>query len=185
MTLGEKLQLLRKSRGLSQEQFAEVLEVSRQAVSKWECGDSAPDLDKLRAIYTYFGVTTDYLIWENQEDAPRGSDAAQKTVDHAARRESTRAFVRENGHWLGYLMAIVGVVQLFRLLLPRLAMWVAMRSYQSQWELFPEVADQYTDAFSQAISTLGTVMLPYLLLYAVLIVGGLLLARYLKKKNRE
>lgn len=40
MTLGEKLQLLRKSRSLSQEQLAEELEVSRQAISKWECGVS-------------------------------------------------------------------------------------------------------------------------------------------------
>ena len=50
MTLGEKLQLLRRSRGLSQEQLAAELDVSRQAISKWECGDSTPDLDKLRAI---------------------------------------------------------------------------------------------------------------------------------------
>ena len=49
MTLGEKLQTLRRSRGLSQEQLAEIFEVSRQAVSKWENGDSAPDLDRLRA----------------------------------------------------------------------------------------------------------------------------------------
>ena len=53
MTLGEKLKMLRASRGLSQEQLAAELNVSRQAVSKWECGDAAPDLDKLRAICTY------------------------------------------------------------------------------------------------------------------------------------
>lgn len=57
--------MLRRSRGLSQEQLAAELDVSRQAISKWECGDSTPDLDKLRTICTYFGVTTDYLIWEN------------------------------------------------------------------------------------------------------------------------
>ena len=73
MTLGEKLQLLRRSRGLSQEQLAAELNVSRQAVSKWECGDAAPDLDKLRAICTYFSVTTDYLIWENEEDTPKAA----------------------------------------------------------------------------------------------------------------
>ncbi len=71
MTLGEKLKTLRASRGLSQEQLAAELNVSRQAVSKWECGDAAPDLDKLRAICAYFGVTTDYLIWENEEDASK------------------------------------------------------------------------------------------------------------------
>ena len=73
MTLGEKLKMLRASRGLSQEQLAAELNVSRQAVSKWECGDAAPDLDKLRAICTYFVVTTDYLIWENEEDAPKAA----------------------------------------------------------------------------------------------------------------
>ena len=78
----EKLQLLRKSRGLSQEQLAAELDVSRQAISKWECGDSTPDLDKLRAICTYFGVTTDHLIWENQEDAPK---AAVPAKERAAR----------------------------------------------------------------------------------------------------
>ena len=82
MTMGEKLQLLRKSRGLSQEQLAAELDVSRQANSKWECGDSTPDLDKLRAICTYFGVTTDHLIWENQEDAPK---AAVPAKERAAR----------------------------------------------------------------------------------------------------
>ena len=73
MTLGEKLKMLRASRGLSQEQLAAELNVSRQAVSKWECGDAAPDLDKLRAICTYFAVTTDYLIWGNEEDTPKAA----------------------------------------------------------------------------------------------------------------
>lgn len=82
MTMGEKLQLLRKSRGLSQEQLAAELDVSRQAISKWECGDSTPDLDKLRAICTYFGVTTDHLIWENEEAAPK---AAVPAKEHASR----------------------------------------------------------------------------------------------------
>ena len=77
MTLGEKLQLLRRSRGLSQEQLAAELDVSRQAISKWECGDSTPDLDKLRTICTYFGVTTDYLIWEHEEDVPQTAASKQ------------------------------------------------------------------------------------------------------------
>ena len=87
MTLGEKLQLLRRSRGLSQEQLAAELDVSRQAISKWECGDSTPDLDKLRAICTYFGVTTDYLIWERSEDAPQ-----------AVRQLSARISARTNAN---------------------------------------------------------------------------------------
>ena len=104
MTLGEKLQTLRRSRGLSQEQLAEILEVSRQAVSKWENGDSAPDLDRLRAICTYFGVTTDYLIWDEPEDAPRG---AEKARSQETQRKPLRETVREHSEWAGYAVAIL------------------------------------------------------------------------------
>ena len=60
--LSEKIINLRKSRGWSQEELAERLNVSRQSVSKWESGISNPDLDKIVAISTLFGVTTDYLL---------------------------------------------------------------------------------------------------------------------------
>ena len=104
MTLGEKLQTLRRSRGLSQEQLAEILEVSRQAVSKWENGDSAPDLDRLRAICTYFGVTTDYLIWDEPEDAPRGAEEARS---RETQKKPLRETVREHSEWAGYAVAIL------------------------------------------------------------------------------
>ena len=104
MTLGEKLQTLRRSRGLSQEQLAEIREVSRQAVSKGENGDSAPDLDRLRAICTYFGVTTDYLIWDEPEDAPRG---AEKARSRETQRKPLRETVREHSEWAGYAVAIL------------------------------------------------------------------------------
>ena len=112
MTLGEKLQLLRRSRGLSQEQLAAELDVSRQAISKWECGDSTPDLDKLRAICTYFGVTTDYLIWENEEDVPTGGANTAEPM----KRENVRETLRRNDYWAGYVLAIIGAALLLRLL---------------------------------------------------------------------
>ncbi len=62
MTLGAKIQTLRKQRGMSQEQLAEALGVSRQAVSKWEAEQSVPDIDKIISICDYFGVTTDYIL---------------------------------------------------------------------------------------------------------------------------
>lgn len=111
MTLGEKLQTLRRSRGLSQEQLAEILEVSRQAVSKWENGESAPDLDRLRAICTYFGVTTDYLIWDEPEDAPRGAEEARS---REAQKKPLRETVREHSEWAGYAAAILGAAMLLR-----------------------------------------------------------------------
>ena len=62
MELSEKLYLLRKKSGLSQEQLAEKLNVSRQAISKWESGVSVPESEKLITISTYFNVSVDYLI---------------------------------------------------------------------------------------------------------------------------
>ena len=67
MKLSEKLYQLRRQAGLSQEQAAEQLGVSRQSVSKWEGGQSVPEADKLAAISRLYGVTTDYLLLE---DAP-------------------------------------------------------------------------------------------------------------------
>ena len=66
MTIGVKIQNLRKQKGLSQEQLAEAVGVSRQAVSKWEAEQSVPDIDKIILICDYFGVTTDYILRDEE-----------------------------------------------------------------------------------------------------------------------
>lgn len=65
MGISEKIQQLRKSNGLSQEQLAEQLNVSRQAISKWESGVSFPDIEKIVLISELFSVSTDYLLKGN------------------------------------------------------------------------------------------------------------------------
>ena len=60
-TLADRIQQLRREHGLSQEQLAEKLNVSRQAVSKWESAQAQPELDKIIALSELFCVTTDYL----------------------------------------------------------------------------------------------------------------------------
>ncbi len=62
MTIEERIQELRKGKGLSQEQLAEVLGVSRQAVSKWEAGQSLPEIEKLISMSALFKVSTDYIL---------------------------------------------------------------------------------------------------------------------------
>ena len=62
MTFSEKLILLRKKNGLSQEQLAEMLEVSRQTVSKWESHLSLPEATKLMRLSDIFGVSVDALL---------------------------------------------------------------------------------------------------------------------------
>ena len=74
MALPEKLYALRKKSGLSQEQLAEALNVSRQAISKWEGGSTTPESDKLLALSNYFGVSLDYLL---KDGAPNAAPAAQ------------------------------------------------------------------------------------------------------------
>lgn len=69
MKLSEKILLLRKRQGLSQEALAEQLHVSRQAVSRWEMGTALPDAANLLQLSDLFGVTADYLLREELEGA--------------------------------------------------------------------------------------------------------------------
>ena len=62
MDIGEKLRALRRGRRLTQEQLAEALHLSSQAVSKWETGASCPDLDTLLRLAAFYGVSTDELL---------------------------------------------------------------------------------------------------------------------------
>ena len=62
MLLGEKLRRLRIARQLSQEQLADKLQVSRQAISKWELGESMPDTENLILLSKFYGVSIDYLL---------------------------------------------------------------------------------------------------------------------------
>lgn len=62
MNIADRIQYLRKQNGLSQEELADKIGVSRQAVSKWESEQSTPDLDKIIAMSDLFEVTTDYLL---------------------------------------------------------------------------------------------------------------------------
>ena len=74
MNLSAKLQLLRKKNGLSQEELAERVGISRQAISKWESGQSTPDLNKLILLSEIYNVTIDSLVKDSDEyDILQGS----------------------------------------------------------------------------------------------------------------
>ncbi len=66
MIFSDKLQVLRKSRGYTQEELAENINVSRQAVAKWECGQGYPDIMNLISLSELFHVTVDYLVKDQE-----------------------------------------------------------------------------------------------------------------------
>ena len=80
MILADKIANLRKKNGWSQEELAEKMQVSRQAVSKWEAAQTVPDLEKILALSRLFGVTTDYLLKDELEDEEFTDDSEREPV---------------------------------------------------------------------------------------------------------
>ena len=103
MALSEKLYELRKKRALSQEQLAEQLGVSRQAISKWESGKAVPETDTLISISKYFDVSLDYLM---KEENSISENAVSLEV------HQTEATNKREKRILGIATCIIGVVLL-------------------------------------------------------------------------
>lgn len=75
MTFGQKLQLLRRERDWTQEQLAERIHISRQAVSKWEADAALPDTENVVRLSRLFGVTTDFLLLNEADAQPEPAQA--------------------------------------------------------------------------------------------------------------
>ena len=89
MSIGQRISKLRRDNGYSQEYIAEKLDVSRQAVSKWETDNSVPDTYNLIALAELFGVSIEYIAVGKQEESresipseetKRNGTSTQKTV---------------------------------------------------------------------------------------------------------
>ena len=175
MTLCEKLIDLRRKAGLSQEQMAQQLDVSRQAVSKWETGESLPDTNKLLAI------TVDYLLDDEQTD-PAPTSAGP-------RKSGFARFWRTYGFVSGYLMSLVGILGLVRIAATlaagfRLGGIADFGSVDPQWLGGLSTSPIFTDLSSRYRQALILSQIPDFLLCAALTAGGFLLARWLRRKYR-
>ena len=82
MAISDKIYALRNKNGITQETFAEKLDVTRQSVQKWESGAGLPTIDKLIAIATMFGVTMDYLCDRNDEAVSDGRTDKEYIPDY-------------------------------------------------------------------------------------------------------
>ena len=90
MRLPDKIILMRKQNGWSQEELAEKLDVSRQAVSRWENGTALPDAQNVLQLSKLFHVTTDYLLnddYESDGDIPLVQQARQETEEQIAKKK--------------------------------------------------------------------------------------------------
>ncbi len=77
MDFNNKLYELRKQKGFSQEELANRLNVSRQTISKWEVGDSTPELEKLIAISDLFGISLDELVMNKSPETAAEGEAVR------------------------------------------------------------------------------------------------------------
>ena len=207
MKLNEKIIYCRKKAGYSQETLAEKLSVSRQAVSKWETGESQPELSKLAALAALFGVTADWLI---SEEEPQ-SDAPRETVPVASSNwvESVPGvigkLIRKYGWLFGIYMAVAGALMT---VIGAIARWVSIAMQNSAEDtmggmldafngmagnnlFYPSMGDAFTDSMQNAVSNaasvnpvaiIGTVIM---VIGAVFCIGGLILAIILYKKRKK
>lgn len=96
MTLNKKLTHLRKKEGLSQIEVAEKLAVSRQAVSRWESGESRPSTDNLQALCKLYHVPLDYLLNESGDEpqAPTPASTAAESEPEPTEQKSGKRRIR-------------------------------------------------------------------------------------------
>ena len=99
MTIGERLLKLRKEKNLSQEDLANILDVSRQTVSKWETGESMPDFNKICPLCDYFGITSDELI------------TGKQNIIEARKENKKEKFARNIAVAVGlYILSLVAII---------------------------------------------------------------------------
>lgn len=104
MSLAEKLVALRKQKGLTQMDLAEKLDVSRQAISRWEVGAAVPGTDNLKVLGELFGVSVDYLLNDNQENLSRFTEPLGKGQDS---KEDSKNRIKRKAIFVCVLVGII------------------------------------------------------------------------------
>lgn len=101
MSLGERIQLQRKRRGFSQEKLADLVGVSRQAVTKWEAGQSAPSTENLFRLAQVLGTTVDLLLTQEDAHAPPPAESSRFRLH---KKNALTALLIALGYLLIYLL---------------------------------------------------------------------------------
>ena len=133
MNISDRIQSLRKARGITQEQLADAVGVSRQAVSKWEAEQSVPDLERIVAMAEYFDVTTDYLL-RGIEPAPdvRAPRTSPRTMCIIATALDAAGLILGGGLWFeSQNWLCVAVMLIFQL--AAVTVWLLTKGERPRW----------------------------------------------------
>lgn len=177
MKLNETILSYRKRMGLSQEELAARLGVSRQAVSKWELGTSTPDPGNIVALAKLFGISTDELLMD--EIPTQTTTAPQPTANNAPQGDSLERLPGILGRiirkysWLSGLYLMLGGLGFL------LIGYFARSSYDSMFSGF----GHEVPGLSIPDSPFGTISTIILILGGIFVIVGLILAIVLYKKR--
>lgn len=172
MNMSEKIQYSRRRAGLSQEQLADRLGISRQAVSKWETGEAMPDATKLAPLAKALGVSVDWLLTEDDEQF---SPPREDWSDRLPRQ--LRYFVKRWGYLAGVYLAVVGAIIAGMGLLAR---FMASQMIGSMTMLSSLGYGSFMR--SNPVSIMGAFMVAIGL---VICAAGIVLAVVLKRKSKD
>ncbi len=174
MTLGERLQKLRKEKGLSQDQLAEALNVSRQAVSKWERDEAVPEIDKIIKLSEIFSISIDSILKEEPQpvqEVPLSNPGYGREERPSDSISQLFAFLKRKWYLVGYAAVAWGLWDLVQSLIARQAlksMTGSMTGFVSNSEgVFPFGAAP-SDFISSGINTISQYPLNALRLIVVL-----------------
>lgn len=122
MSVSKQLIHLRNVKGISQEELASLMNVTRQAVSKWETDQALPDSEKIIRLSEIFGVTTDYLLKGketdpmdiySQHDSKAGADMSAEVseiLDNVHQMSKTKRYLIGAGLFLLALAVVLGII---------------------------------------------------------------------------
>lgn len=115
MKLYEKIIKLRKEKGLSQEELGNAINVSRQAISKWESEQTKPDIDKLKEMATFFGVSCDYLLDDEIDEYKKAEmDVQEKKQETIETKPKSK--IKCILKCIGILLLIYSIIVLYKII---------------------------------------------------------------------
>ncbi|MDY2719452.1 MAG: helix-turn-helix transcriptional regulator [Candidatus Faecousia sp.] len=182
MQLNEKIFQCRKRCGLSQQELADRLGVSRQAVSKWELGTALPELDKLKLLAGVFGVSADWLLDETQDAPPAAEAEAQPDPACHAWVDDVPGVIgrllRRYGWLVGVYIAVAGAAMTGMGVLVRYLTGRMFLGFGGDFSMPSEMAEM---AKNNPVSVMGTV---FFVLGAALFLAGVVLAIVLRRRRK-